>query len=437
VRTSTSIRRLRGVEHALIVEGRASPLNLVVLVGLDGSSLDTVLPAVLARLQARHPLLRTRILGADRRPRFSVEDASRDTRPIPLRTMKVDETEIRGLVEEEMNTGFDEASPPLARALYARGSGSQAWLILTLLHCTCDGVSAGRLVDELLEGCRRELEERPVDDLPDSYDLPSPLTDLLPPEERGVAGAGKRGAFAMRELAEELRYRRPPSAAGRPLPPAGHARTLMLSLTRPETEDLVAWCRDERLTLTSVLNAALLHETVRHLYAGRPVKMRAVVWVDLRPHLTPPPAPHALACYISMLRIVLRVDTSDSVAALGRRLQERTSAGVRRGDRVSAAVLSPGASWAMARTRSMRLGTTALSYGGADPVAATYGTIEVREVRAFVPDNRRGAQLALVAGLRDGAIWCNLLYLDSEVEETTAEIVAAGLRGVLTAGPRA
>src|SRR5215470_4244009 len=83
-------RRLAGIERTLVMFSRVSPINLVLVAGIGGPALDDLLPAALAALQRRHPLLRASIGGPRARPHFDIA-AGEDLPPIPLQV--TDDTE--------------------------------------------------------------------------------------------------------------------------------------------------------------------------------------------------------------------------------------------------------------------------------------------------------------------------------------------------------
>jgi hypothetical protein len=434
--TQPERRRLRGIELAMFGWSRVSPLNIVAVIALDGPSLAPVLPRVLATLQRRHPLLRARVTGGRGGWAFESHPAgSSAVGAIPLKVLPPAGGDVLpGVIAGEMNTGFDHASGPLARVTYVEEAGSSASLVLTLHHCVSDAVGAGSLVSELLDGCRRELSGE--DGALPPLELPPPMPELIPARHRGAGGLKRALAFMGAEAGDELRLRRGTRGMRRDVPPPGRASALTLELTPGATTDLVSWSRRRRLTMTSVLNAALLWEASARLHGGRPRPMRALVWIDLRPHLDPPPAPENLASYHSMVRLVVHVDRREGFEALARRVQEVTAERAARGDGFSAAILSPVVSRAVMRSRSQRMGTTAISYGGAQHVRASYGPIEVRAVRAFISNNPRGAEIAATAGVTRGSLCCNLLYVDSELSEAEVGAIRAGLAATLAEASR-
>jgi hypothetical protein len=433
-REPRSGRPLVGTERALLAFSRMSPLNLVVLARLDGPALDDLLPQALAALQDRHPLLRARVAGPSSRPRFDVSprgDSPGGPGPIPLRFARgADPDSAAGIAGEEMNTPFDAGRGPLARLACVSGPGPGSDLILTLHHAIADGASTANLVHELLDWCGARIAGGTTPQLTRTA-VPPPLTDVLPPGLRGIRRPPQEFALVARQSREEAAYRLGSRGHRRPVPPPGRAATRLLSLDRESTASLVDRARRRRLTMTSLLSAALLWQASAVLYQGRPIAMRAIVWVDLRPHLNPPVGAETLGCYVSMLRFVLRVDRARGFPALAAEVQDKIERAAQRGDRIPAALVSAGLARVAVRWPVGRLGTTALSYAAAPVIQPSYGPVGVREVRAFVSNVRLGAELAATSGLAEGTLWCNLLYLDSDIGEKTAAEAGDGLLSTL------
>jgi hypothetical protein len=426
-------RPLRATERALFIASRLSPLNLVVLVRIDGPAVVGVLADSLTALQRRHPLLCARITGPPARPRFAV--AQPETGPVPLRLVRAAEADqaraeepdcCLTVVEAEMNTPFEPTVAPLARLTCVSGPGQVTSLVLTLHHAIADGVSAANLVHELLDWCRGRLAgeaEPPPADTP----LPPALTDLVP-----VSVRARALMFAARETLDEFGYRLVSRTGRRPVPARGLAVTRAADLNSEDTRILVDRCRRQRLTMTSVLAAGLLWQASAVLYSGRPTPMRAVIWVDLRPDLNPPPSPEALGCYISMIRFGVHVDRRRGFGALAADVQTRIRRASQRGDRLPAALLSAAMTRFAVRWPVSRLGTVALSYGTASAIRPSYGPLAVREVRAFVSNNRIGAEVAALCAVHHGALRCDLLYLDSDYDRATAALIGNGLLSTLS-----
>jgi hypothetical protein len=427
-------RPLVAIERALLTTSSLGTVNLVVLIRLNGPALDELLPVALAALRDRHPLLRARIAGQPRGPRFDVSapgSGHTGPGPIPLRVLPRQGCEqAYAVAEEEMNAPFNLAAGPLARLTCLSGSGADTDLILTLHHTIADGSSIANLIHELLDLCLARLTGEPSSSsVPASQ--PPPLSELLPASMRGLRGVRKRLGLVAREGRDEFAYRLGSVGQRRPIPLPGRAVTRPIGLDREQTAALVDRARRQRLTLTSVLAAGLLWQANAVLYRRRPSTMRVVIWVDLRPYLDPPVGDETLGCYVSFLRFPIRVDQRSGFAALAGEVQRKIERASRRGDRLPAAQLSAAMTWLAVRLPIGRLGTVALSHAAAPAIRPTYGPIAVREVRAFVANNRIGAELAAASGLDHGALWCDLLYLESDYDEASAAAMGEGLQSTL------
>jgi len=424
-------RPLVGAERAFFTISRVSPLNLVVLIHLTGPNPSDLLPKSLAALQNRHPLLRATITGRPSRPRFDVRPAyaSAGPGPIPLRLISGSERTL-AVIEDELNLRFDAGRGPLARMALVSDGGPDHDLVLTLHHSIADGAAAGVLVHELLDLCAAGLVDTEPR-TPGPARPPQPLTAGLPAELRGPRMFRSTVAYVARQAADEVSYRRGSRGLRRPVPPPRRALTTPLNLDRNGTTALVDRARRNRLTLTSLLGAALLKQASAVLYQDRPAAMRVVIWVDLRRYLDPPVPDDVLGCYASMFRFVVRVEPTAGLDVLASQVQSEIGKASQRGDRIPAALLSPALTRMAVRFPVGRLGTIALSYAPAPAVRSSYGSFAVRDVRAFVSNVRLGADLAAACGVSGGRLWCDLLYQDGDIGTRQADAVSAGLMSAL------
>jgi Condensation domain len=165
-------RRLLLLERTMYREGR-TPFTSVFTIQLFGRLAEGRLQQALARLQAKHPLLRCVIEGGvdSEGPRFVLQDRPA---PIPLRIVerKNDdhwETEVR----REWVAPFDASRDPLVRLAWLRGS-EVSELILVGHHCICDGQSGMTLLRECLSAY-----DEPEKDL-GTYDSLGAIEDVVP-----------------------------------------------------------------------------------------------------------------------------------------------------------------------------------------------------------------------------------------------------------------
>jgi condensation domain-containing protein len=163
-------RRLLLLERTMYREGR-TPFTSVFSIQLFGRLEEGRLQEALARLQAKHPLLRCVIEDNVEGPRFMLQDRPA---PIPLRIVERNnddhwQTEVR----REWVAPFDASRDPLVRLVWLRGS-EVSELILVGHHCICDGQSGMTLLRECLSAY-----DEPEKDL-GTYDALGAIEDVVP-----------------------------------------------------------------------------------------------------------------------------------------------------------------------------------------------------------------------------------------------------------------
>ncbi len=140
-------RRLLFGERVLFGDGTA-PFNGVFTVKIRGSLHAEQITLALARLQARHPMLRTCVQNdAAGMPWYVVNE---QVPPIPLRIVER-QTDNDWMQESraEWKTLFDIQQGPLARLVWLR-SAAVSELLFSFHHCVCDGSSVEMLLREIL-----------------------------------------------------------------------------------------------------------------------------------------------------------------------------------------------------------------------------------------------------------------------------------------------
>ncbi|WP_266157071.1 condensation domain-containing protein [Dyella silvatica] len=127
----------------------------------------------LARVQAKHPILRSLVVDEDDRPWFALQASPP---PIPLRIMdRSDESSWVNISTDELLDRFDGPRQPLARLLWLRGDADSE-LVLVCHHVICDGRSLVTLLREILLLC-----DQPDHDI-GSYSVLTSLEDVVPAE---------------------------------------------------------------------------------------------------------------------------------------------------------------------------------------------------------------------------------------------------------------
>jgi hypothetical protein len=163
-------RPLLLLERTMYREGR-TPFTSVFPIQVAGELDESRLRHALARVQAKHPLLRCAIEEAARAPRFVLLD--RPT-PIPLRIVERNrEDEWQTEVRREWVKPFEASREPLLRVVWVRG-GDVHELVLVAHHCICDGHSGINLLRELLSAYGEPEQDLGV------YDALGAIEDLVP-----------------------------------------------------------------------------------------------------------------------------------------------------------------------------------------------------------------------------------------------------------------
>lgn len=140
-------RKLMMVERIMYVDSE-TPLNLVFTAKINGEISEENITLALAKIQQKHPLLRTRIDTTSEKYPFFIEE--KEIAPIPLRIIerKTDEDWLSES-EKEWFRLFEEDKKPLAQLVWLKGQPVSE-ILLVMPHCISDGTTAVTLMRELL-----------------------------------------------------------------------------------------------------------------------------------------------------------------------------------------------------------------------------------------------------------------------------------------------
>ena len=299
-------RPLGPTERAFVLLDRGASFNGVHVVRLAGRLDGTVLVAALARVQARHPLLRVRIAGSDGALRYEETTAAIPIEVVP----RAGEDAWQATVERELNRRFATDGGLLARVVLVDG-GERSELVLSHHHVIGDAQSFHLLLDDLLSGAAELGDGRspaPLDRLP----LRPPLGELLRPSVNGLRRFLFMTRFFFRSLYVLLFQRPRKLRLDSASPPEARANRLVhRALTLDETTALAARCRREGASVQSALAAALLHGAAIDLALNTPTPIGCFAGVSLRPHLTPR-VDEEMGLYMSQAATYHRVATDDA-----------------------------------------------------------------------------------------------------------------------------
>jgi NRPS condensation-like uncharacterized protein len=412
------LRKLGIFERAMLITNQHAPFIIVSVLRMEHAPSPDVVKDALETLQKRQPFLRVRVADG----RFE----SLPSLGFPfISIQRTDPDQWRDVTEKEMAFRYDPITGPLFRAIYLYGDGCGD-LILNVHHSIMDAASGMNLLDELLRLCSGE-----VTNLPTLEPAPA-LEKRFPPSYQGLRRVFNLGNFALMQMGDMLRFtwrtrgkRTPPVRLGG----QGHIATLVL----PEelVDSLSHQGRKEGVTLNSLMNAALVLATNRHLYGGEAVPMQTFAFADLRPYTKPPMGPEQLANYISMLRFTMDVSGEKDFWDLARELHAKIYRALKQGDKFSASLMSESLMKMFIALKSMRMGSTALNYSGVVPLKTQYGEIKVVGLHGFVSGLDLGPEMASQARLFNDQIWWDFIYLDTDMDAELAGKIIGEVKAIL------
>jgi hypothetical protein len=168
--SSMRSRPLLLLERTMYREGR-TPFTSVFTIKLVGGLEEAGLQQALARVQAKHPLLRCVVEDTVGGPRFVLQDRPA---PIPLRIVeRGGEEHWQTEVRREWVAPFNPSREPLVRLVWLRADEVNE-LLLVGHHCICDGHSGINFLREFLS-----VYDQPDQDL-GAYDALGAIEDLVP-----------------------------------------------------------------------------------------------------------------------------------------------------------------------------------------------------------------------------------------------------------------
>lgn len=245
-----------------------TPLNSAFVARIQGDILLHNLNNALARVQAKHPLLRAGVApGKKGLPHFV---SSEQITPIPVRIVeRQQEDDWHRESMAEWATPFDMRNGPLCRMVWIR-SASVSELILVCHHCICDGASVATLLQEILA----VLDQPDMELTP--YTSFNAIEDLIPApylENKKLQRKGRRSAvLAWLTLSAVLWRKRQP--------PKGKDYLLHWKLDKEGSAAFVKRCKAEGTSVHAALCVALLRAFQE--VQGERARNKVITPVDIR-----------------------------------------------------------------------------------------------------------------------------------------------------------
>jgi hypothetical protein len=418
-------RKLAGIEHALRFIDDVAPFNVVMVLRIEGNLPVARLRVALDELQHRHPLLQARILAVNNEYSFHFGGPG----PIPIETCEPSPADSwLAAAEKELHQRFDLVAGPLMRCRYLQNQ-SGGHLIIAIHHTIVDGVSAGHLLSELLSLCACQASG---DADAAEHEGRFPTSALYPAKYAGTGFARAAAAFMARQMADEMQFRwRSRGVRKPPIANTGRCRLLPIHFSAGLTAALFEATRRQLITLNSILAAGLMLAVQRHLYPSTRVPLRHITFTDLRQHLRSAVPASELGCHISMFRFTVMVEREGSFWSLARDIQELTVRAARSGDRFLSNSMSPKMMKMILRLKAFRMAATALSYTGPLNLPASHGPFTVTGLHAFTTNFSLGPEYTALVHLFRGSLWCDILYLDSDMDSGGAQHIAEDMQAIL------
>lgn len=428
-------RELGRFELAETLSDEYSAFNVAGILFLEDGPAADVLRKALDKLQRRHPLLQVKIIREGKKYHF-------DSGSVPSIPLDVKKCRQNGrwepVVEAALNTRLDSSSGPLIKATYLLDPlpGGKSELILICHHSIADTASLLNLYKELLSLCAKLENGEALNDIP-----PLPL---LPPEEfffpsayRGIRRKIQTVSHMFRQMGDEMGYRLGMRGKPKPeIPLQGHCRILPMEVPESKTETIVQASRKRKISLNSLFSAVMLQAASKKFYQGLDLPLRYFTFANLRPYLKPPVPDENMGSYHSMLRATLTLKKNQDLWDLAERINCQTRRILKRGDKFISPLLSPQMMRLFIRLKSMRMGTTALSYHGSIRFPSSFGKTRVTSVRGYISNLSLGPLFTASARIFKKKLLWDFLYMDSDMDFPSAQEIASEILGGLEAACR-
>lgn len=247
-----------------------APVNCVFTATVEGHFSEPQLNSALAKIQNRHPLLRSNVSRNETNVPTFVTNPNIPSIPVDIieRTSDIQWEEIS---LSEWERPFDLTKDPAARLIWLR-SETVSDLLLVCPHCVCDGSGFVTLMRELLL-----LLDNPEMDL-EPYEGFQSVDSLVPAsisDSRMIHWKGKLFSALAKGLFTILNPK--------PAPHEGNYYFLTHTLDKETTSALVRKCKAEKTTIQAALCTAslLAHQSVK----GKASRNKVISPVDIRRYL--------------------------------------------------------------------------------------------------------------------------------------------------------
>lgn len=327
------IRALTPIEQAMEVLNRqAGSFNVVTTSRIRRSLSPETVQSALNLVQYRHPYLSYRIMGELNDLYFDASELPK----IPLRLVNHHYQEHwQEVVREELNEQI-ESDRGLIRAIIVKTAteDNSCYLITTVHHAICDGLSCIQLHLEILKHCQKIASGEPVA-VGDRLSALPPINALLPHSMQGFQATWKSIFFILRSRFQ-ISWHRPKMLEiekGIPLQ-SRHCGMVHRTIEGAIAQQFLTRCKQESVTIQSALCAAMLLASTGRITANpdKAVQVSCQSFVDLRRRLAPTVSEENLGMLASAVQTFHRVKLNNSLWQLARDVKQNLNAGLKRDD---------------------------------------------------------------------------------------------------------
>ncbi|HEY9845252.1 MAG TPA: hypothetical protein V6D03_03555, partial [Candidatus Caenarcaniphilales bacterium] len=295
----------------------------------------------------------------------------------------------------------------------------------TVHHAISDGLSCVRLHAEILTYCQHIASE-PIPQVACLSALP-PLESLLPESMKGIRGVMNNVFFLLRLGFQTLRSQ-PKTLGFEKYVPIESRRSGMVhrKLDKSLTQQLVAYCKQQKTTVQGALGAAMLFAVARQITAGEkiPVCVSCRSIVDLRKRLEPVVSDEHLGVLASSVISFHRLRTSTLFWDLAREVKQQLEAGLDRDHLFSVVLMfKQMILFLLAHPHQVPV-TVAITNVGRVDIASVYGQFELEEISLVTSLAAFGGVFAAGVSTFKEKMLLNFMFSEPSISQEKVEMLA-------------
>ena len=417
-------RTIIASEQAMEILNRRAKSSNVVITSRVSLLLDyQVVREAVNLAQIRHHILNYRILGSLDQLCFEYGE----TPKIPLRLVRDFAGDIwQDLVRAELNTSID-SDQVLMRMLLVHPSEEKnnSYLIMTIHHAICDGLSALELHGEILQYCQEIISEKSVIPRP-SLGVFSSLKQLSP--QFGARWQQKiRGILLLLRIRWEMFYHKPKALQFEQYVPVESRRCGIVHRVLPASfiNQLIKRCREEKTTVQGAIMSAMLLAVAQKIFQQENLATACLnchSYVDLRKYLQPQVNKEHLAMLVSMVRSFHTINFQTSFWDLAREARQTITTKLKGNDIFTTLLISRKLAEKLLEADQLVPATISVSNVGQvslDPKKLPH----LEEISFAVGQSAYGGMLLVSAATFSSQLVLNLVFSEPSISQQTAETV--------------